>query len=151
MQFMRSIDPRASTYKIACWRRRGSTDCIRRYRVVGYVFSAAWVRERLLRVRRLFSAGERRTVNNVMHGADAIYFALFAAFVSAPPRYVTFRDRRGPQYNCRIARLNRAAAGNIWRALAEFSYREFPPNGSRSGDEKFGPRDSMKKGVCLNR
>lgn len=26
-----SIDPRASTYEIACWRRRGSTDCIQRY------------------------------------------------------------------------------------------------------------------------
>lgn len=41
----RSIDPRASTYEIACRHRRGGTDCIRRYCVcVCFVVECVFVR-----------------------------------------------------------------------------------------------------------
>lgn len=63
----RSIDSRASTYEIACWRRRESTDCILRYRVVGYVFSDASAG---VTARRCASPRVRRTVNNVMRRCD---------------------------------------------------------------------------------
>lgn len=69
------------------------------------------------------------TVNNVMHGVDVIYFALFAVFVSAPFRYVTFRDRVAIQSPRRREIVSRRwRAGNIWKALVGFSRGS---NGSR--------------------
>lgn len=99
------------------------------------------------RERRRGAPRARPTVNNVMRGADVIYFALFAAFVSAIPIRDTSR-RAILQSLRREIGARRRRAGSVWQALS-WSSRGFSDR--EAGDEKLCLRDLLKRKLVCER